>query len=242
MPKQLILVGNGGCMREIAWQIERLNQIYPAWQISGIVDKNSSQGYHSYPWLGGDEYLLSLTKETNVAICIGNPLLRRKIAEKLSQNPYLKFPIIVLNQVRLEKKGNGLEKEDVLAECATTDAVIADTATVGEGSIICMDCVISTEVRIGKFAFINIGSMVCHDGRIEDYVTLSPDVKLAGNVHVKQGTEIGMGAKIIQGITIGENSIIGAGAVVVRDIPSGCTAVGVPAKPIVAERFSAADA
>lgn len=241
MPKQLILVGNGGCMREIAWQIEMLNQVYPTWQIAGIVDRNPSQGYRSYPWLGDDEYLLSLTEETNVAICVGNPFLRRKIAEKLSQNPYLRFPVIVLNQLRLGKELRRLEEEAVSDECEATYATIADTAMVGEGSIICMDCIISTEVQIGKFVFINIGSMVCHDGRIEDYVTLSPDVKLAGNVHVKQGTEIGIGVKVIQGITIGENSIIGAGAVVIRDILSNCTAVGVPAKPIVAESFSAAD-
>lgn len=222
MSKQLILVGNGGCMHEIAWQIELLNKRNPIWQIAGIIDKKPSQGYGSYPWLGGDEYLLSLTEETNVAICIGNPLIRRKVAKKLSENSYLKFPIIALNQIKAEE---GLEE-------AWSRNTIADTATIGQGCIICMNSIISADVRIGEFVFLNIGSMVCHDGRIEDYVTLSPDVKLAGNVHVKQGTEIGIGAKIIQGITIGERTVIGAGAVVVRDIPSDCTAVGVPAKPI----------
>lgn len=216
MIKQLILLGNGGCMHEIAWQIEMLNQEYPTWKIIGVVDKNLNQGYHSYPWLGDDEYLLSLKEETNVAICVGNSLLRKEIAEKLSQNPYLTFPTIILNQI-----GKG------------RNSVIADTAIIGQGSIICMDCIISTEVQIGEFVFLNIGSMVCHDGKIEDYVTISPDVKLAGNVHIGQGTEIGLGAKIIQGVTIGENSIIGAGAVVIKDIPSNCTAVGVPAKPIM---------
>lgn len=233
MFKPLILVGNGGCMHEIAWQIQMLNQRYPIWQIIGIVDKNPSKGYLSYPWLGGDEYLLSLKEEINVAICVGNPFLRKKIAEKLSQNPYLKFPVIVLNQLQMDKRRVKLEEQADLYESAFINSAIANTATIGRGSIICIDCIVSTEVQIGEFVFLNIASMVCHDGRIEDYVTLSPDVKLAGNVHVKQGAEIGIGAKIIQGITIGENSIVGAGAVVVRDIPSNCTVVGVPAKPII---------
>ena len=232
MCNPLILVGNGGCMREIVWQIQMVNQRYPIWQIIGIVDRNPSKGYLSYPWLGDDEYLLSITEETNVAICVGNPSLRKKIAEKLSQNPYLKFPVIVLNQLQGDKNGMEFKEQADLGELTVMNTTIANTATIGQGSIICMDCIISTEVQIGEFVFLNIGSMVCHDGKIENYVTLSPDVKLAGNVHVKQGTEIGIGTKIIQGITIGENSIIGAGAVVVRDIPSNCTAVGVPAKPI----------
>lgn len=37
------------------------------------------------------------------------------------------------------------------------------------------------------------------------------------------------GAKVIGGITIGDNVIIGANAVVVKDVPSNCTVVGVPA-------------
>lgn len=234
--KPLILVGNGGCMREIAWQIQMLNQRYPIWKIIGIVDKNPSEGYLSYPWLGSDEYLLSLTEETNVAICIGNPSLRKKIAKKLSQNPYLRFPVIILNQLQGSNRSIESEKQIDLYKSLIINSAIASTTSIGQGSIICMDCIVSTEVQIGEFVFLNIGSMVCHDGRIDDYVTLSPDVKLAGNVHIKQGTEVGIGAKVIQGITIGENSIIGAGAVVIRDIPSNCTAVGVPAKEIIENR------
>ncbi len=228
--KEIILVGNGGCMREIAWQIELLNKKNPTWQIIGIVDKEPCRGYRDYPWLGKDDYLLSLTEEVNVAICIGNSSVRKKIAEKLSQNPYLKFPVIVLNQLEIRIDTKMPEKKDgaILGE-----AIISDTSYIGQGCIICMNSVISTDVKIGKFTFLNIGSMICHDGRIGDYVTLSPDVKLAGNVSIGQETEVGIGARVIQGITIGDHSVIGAGAVVVRDIPSNCTAVGVPAKPLI---------
>lgn len=43
---------------------------------------------------------------------------------------------------------------------------------------------------------------------------------------------IGAGAKIIGGVTIGDNVKIGANAVVTKDIPSNCSAVGVPAKVV----------
>ena len=43
---------------------------------------------------------------------------------------------------------------------------------------------------------------------------------------------IGARAIIIGGVRIGNNARIGAGAVVTKDVPNGCTAVGVPARII----------
>jgi serine O-acetyltransferase len=43
---------------------------------------------------------------------------------------------------------------------------------------------------------------------------------------------IGAGAKILGPVTIGDGVRIGANAVVLRDVPDGCTAVGVPARII----------
>lgn len=41
---------------------------------------------------------------------------------------------------------------------------------------------------------------------------------------------ISVGAKVLGNIRVGEFSRIGAGSVVPHEVPSGCTAVGVPAK------------
>ena len=73
---------------------------------------------------------------------------------------------------------------------------------------------------------------VGHDTQIEKYCSLMPSVNVSGEVLIKESVFIGTGSKIVNQIKIGCNSIIGAGAVVTRSIPSNCTAVGVPAKPI----------
>ena len=52
------------------------------------------------------------------------------------------------------------------------------------------------------------------------------DVKIGNNVW------IGCHVTILPGVTIEDHAIIGAGAVVTRDVPSGETWVGVPAKKI----------
>lgn len=42
--------------------------------------------------------------------------------------------------------------------------------------------------------------------------------------------DVGAGAKVLGGVTIGDHAKIGANAVVLSDVPSGATAVGIPAR------------
>jgi serine O-acetyltransferase len=43
---------------------------------------------------------------------------------------------------------------------------------------------------------------------------------------------IGAGAKVLGNITVGAGSRVGANSVVVKDVPPGCTVVGVPGRPV----------
>lgn len=79
---------------------------------------------------------------------------------------------------------------------------------------------------------INLDCTLGHNDVIGDFVTIYPSVNGSGNVSVGECCELGTGMQIIQGKSIGDYSIVGAGAVVVKNIPSKCTAVGSPAKPI----------
>lgn len=218
MIQSLILICAGGCMRELLWQIEELNMKQQTWQVQGYVDiippsdgesGSLKVGDKVYPYLGDDDYLLSLTEETNVAICAGNPELREKIAKKLLKNPCLKFPDLILSDTRI---------------CLDVQ--------MGQGCIISMNSRISTNVVLGDFVFLNVGATVCHDGRLGSYTTLSPEVTLAGQVTIGERCNIGLGTKVIQGITIGDNVTTGAGSVIIKDIENEVTAVGVPAKVI----------
>jgi acetyltransferase-like isoleucine patch superfamily enzyme len=74
---------------------------------------------------------------------------------------------------------------------------------------------------------------VGHDTIIEDYSSFMPSVNISGEVKIGNSVFVGTGSKIINQVEIGKFTIIGAGAVVTRSIPANCTAVGVPAKPII---------
>lgn len=222
MKRDIILIGSGGCMRELVWQIQELNEKEDAWNILGYVDSEKPEngtgiwvGAQNIPYLGDDDVLLRKEEITEIAVCVGAPAVRKRIAQKLQRNPKLHFPNLILGDTRI---------------CADVK--------MGKGCIISMDARISTNVEMGDFVFLNIGSGICHDGRIGDYVTLSPDVRLAGNVTVEQGCDIGLGTKVIQGVRIGRNTVVGAGSVVIRDIFGDCTVAGVPAGKIEGDKKS----
>jgi serine O-acetyltransferase len=78
--------------------------------------------------------------------------------------------------------------------------------------------VVSGYTKFGDNCRIRSG-VVIGLSRVED-----PCAPVIGN-----NVDIGAGAKLLGRITIGDNVMIGANAVVVRDVPSNCVAIGVPA-------------
>jgi len=93
---------------------------------------------------------------------------------------------------------------------------------------------------IGRRVFIDhgVGVVVGETTIIEDDVLIYQQVTLGGvSTHrgkrhptIQSGAVIGAGAKVLGNITIGENVKVGANSVVIKDVPSDCTAVGIPAR------------
>jgi serine O-acetyltransferase len=61
-------------------------------------------------------------------------------------------------------------------------------------------------------------------------VTLGTGGRRSGAPRLGGHVDVGAGAKILGGVSIGDHARIGANAVVLDDVPSGATAVGVPAR------------
>ncbi len=111
-------------------------------------------------------------------------------------------------------------------------AIVSPYARIGEGTVVMPGSVINAGAKIGKHCIINTGACVDHECVIDDFAHISPNVALCGQVHVGEGTLVGVGSSIIPCVHIGDWSIIGAGAVILKDVPSEVTVVGVPGRVI----------
>lgn len=111
-----------------------------------------------------------------------------------------------------------------------SSAVVAPTASVGEGTVILHGAVVQANARIGQHVLINTAASVDHDNIIGDFAHISPHATLCGHVEIGEGTHVGAGAVIIPSVKVGKWSTIGAGAVIIRDVPDDVTVVGNPAR------------
>lgn len=207
--KDIVIIGAGGFGREVAWLIEDINKVTGEWNLLGFVDNDLSlkdTEINGYRVLGDEEWLK--TQEINAVCAIGNPIIKKKVVSSL-YNSKVTFPILVHPSV-----------------------IMSNRVKVDEGTIICAGNIITVNIDIGKHVIINLDCTIGHDANIGDYSTILPSVNVSGHVILEECVNVGTGSAIIQGISVGAKTIIGAGSVVVKDLPSNCTAVGSPAKPI----------
>lgn len=207
--KDLIIIGAGGLGKEVAWIIERINKNDYTWNILGFLDDNKQiQGtsINGYKVLGSISDYVKY-KDSYFVCAIASSIIRKEIIKNL---PYdIKYATIIDTSIEL-----------------------SNYVEIGEGTIISLNSTLTVNIKIGNHVIINYDCTIGHDSMLNDFSTLYPSVNVSGNVKINECSEIGTGTQIIQGLTIGHNTIVGAGAVVTKDLPSNCTAVGVPAKNI----------
>jgi sugar O-acyltransferase (sialic acid O-acetyltransferase NeuD family) len=131
--------------------------------------------------------------------------------------------------VEAEARGSGLSSFPALVD---PTAVVARTASVGEGSVVNAGAVVAASTPVGRFVHVNRSASIGHHNVIEDYATLGPGCLLAGEVRVGRGAFVGTGAVCAPQVEIGPDAIVGAGATVVRDVPAEAVVVGNPATVI----------
>lgn len=108
-------------------------------------------------------------------------------------------------------------------------AVIARSASIGEGCVVNAMSVIGASTELGRFVLINRSASVGHDVQIGDYATLGPGCIVSGSVIIGRGAYISAGATLAPKVRIGANAVVGAGAVVLRDVPECAVVLGNPA-------------
>ena len=210
--RSIFVLGAGGLAKEVAQLIGQINAVRPRWEFGGYVDFDDGE-MAELPWgdlVGDDDWLISRSTPTDVAIGVGSPILRRRISEKFRGIPGIEFPNLIHPSTHVDP----------------------DVVSMGVGNVITRGCVFTCDIALGDFNIFNLNVTVGHDCSIGSYNVISPGCNVSGRVEMGDSILIGTGASIIERKKIASEAVIGAGAVVVRDIVGPGTWVGVPAKAI----------
>lgn len=205
MKRPLYLYGAGGLGKEVLALVQTMD----SWEMKAFIDNrwDKIQNYCGYPVISLNEVK---TTFAYVLLCFGDPKSKSYVYKQCYNTKFI-YPIIKHSQ-----------------------SLILDPKNVemGEGTIITAGVTMTTNIKIGKHVLINLHCTVGHDVTIDDFTSIMPGANISGNVCIGREVLIGAAATILNGIRIGDGARIGAGAVVTKDVKSGETVTGIPAKPI----------
>ena len=204
---RIIIVGAGGFGREV------LQWVRDAWpeqtsRLAGFLAADHSQlnNHDCHLDIIADPARYEPAAGDGLLLAIGIPEVRRRVAEVL--------------------KSRGAEFLTLIHPTA----IVAPTASIGDGSIICPYAIVSDAARVGSCVLLNYHSSLGHDASAGDYAVLSPYASLGGNAHIEADVFMGLHASVGPGKRIGARSKVSANSCALVDAPADSIIYGVPGR------------
>jgi sugar O-acyltransferase (sialic acid O-acetyltransferase NeuD family) len=207
----VVVVGASGFGRELLQYVCDATSRMPGVRVKGFLDDNpaalQSVAHLTEFGLVGDTHSYSIQQDDRFVVSVGDPGLRRLLAERLARRG-ARFISIV-----------------------HPTAYVAPTARIGEGSIVGPLASVGSHAQLAYHTLLNLYSTAGHDARIGDFCVLSPHAVVNGGSTLEDEVFMGTHATVTPNVRVGRRSKIAAGAVVYRDVPEQSLATGNPAKP-----------
>lgn len=199
----LLIFGVGPHAVEILDIVDRINRIHATWNVRGFVSQFEGRA---------GEMLLDI------------PIFDAKDAIDQYPDAFIVPDYEWPNKSEISR--------DRLVSIIDPSAFVSSTAQIGLGCVIYPHCYIGSNARIGDFLFCLGGAVINHNDVIEDHVTITSGVVLAGDVHVEANCYLGQSCTIREMLKIGRGSLIGMGAIVLHDVAPNSVMVGNPARKL----------
>lgn len=203
----MIIVGAKGLAKEVLEILHQNGETDNLCFYDDVTPDMPEKLFDKFPILRNEEQVKQHLKYDNrFIIGIGNPKLRKKIADKFT------------------------ELGGELTTVISTHAEIGSyNVQIEQGCIIMGGVRISNDVKIGRGTLVYYNSVITHDVRIGNFVEVSPGGNLLGRCTIEDLCHIAAGSIIFPDITIGKKSIIAAGSVVRDNVPDNTMVAGIPA-------------
>jgi UDP-3-O-[3-hydroxymyristoyl] glucosamine N-acyltransferase LpxD len=108
------------------------------------------------------------------------------------------------------------------------DVVIGEHVEIGSNSVVCRgtigSTIISNHVKVDDHVFI------AHNVRIGERSLVIAGTEISGSVNIGSNCWISPQVTILNKVSIGDGALVGIGSVVIRDVESGTTVAGNPAR------------
>lgn len=182
------------------------------WSLSIMERVNTVFFVDDIYWDKSDDKILPLSlfnpDEYEVVVAVGDPTIRSELINRLSKDT--KYFTHIHPSVQ----------------------ILGGDVSIGEGSIICAGSILTTNIKIGKHAHLNLQTTIGHDCVMGDYFTTAPGVKISGNCNIGNRVYFGTNSSVREKINITEDVTIGLNSGVVKHITEPGTYVGTPCKII----------
>ena len=202
---RILIVGAGGFGREVLlWARDAWPE--QAAKIAGFLSADAGRlnGHAASLPVIADPAAFEPEPGDALLLAIGIPETRRRVAEDL------------------------LSRGAEFLTLVHPTAIVAPTASIGPGSIICPYAIVSDAAHLGRFTLMNYHSSLGHDASVGDYAVLSPYATLGGGAHIGDDVFLGLHASVGPGKRVGDRSKVSANSAALADAPAESLVHGVP--------------
>lgn len=215
MPEALIIVGASGLAKDMAHLARSIDPQGRRWSriayCAADVSEIGRELLHGRVEFT-DADLQAHTIPVDVAIAIGAPALRRRVAIQLQHNTTLRFPNLIHPTVEIDA-----------------------SVRLGRGNMIPKGVTFTCDTQVGDFNVFGCNATIGHDDQIGSFNVIKPGCNVSGWVTLGDACTLGTGSQVLGRLCMASEVILGAGAVLTRSAVQAGVYVGVPARRMVKE-------